>query len=322
MRRPLLCALALLLLPGLVVAGRKKRGAEPPAPPAVGPTVVPASNIFLRTAFDTDPSTYIGRFLPDGLELVDESNAARTRCSEHISYREVGGGNVVYDELFNASTEAGLRVGLPQVFGVGVGGASSRAVRITYALSTKLVAELEDPAAFEACCQQAPDLCSSRYVAEFYEGTGAVYHGLGREAEVDISALAQGVAAEVELAHGMAWERSVEFSEPVYFAMKIAPNPYTGQALTERAAATGPTSLRAAAWGSSSWGSRTRTSPSGPPATTPCSAPACRRCAGWASRSTPAAPAPSLAWVTPPTSPPPWSSRASSRPPLRVWPAW
>lgn len=229
--RARLLALCLVLLPGLALAGRKdkKRQDRAPTEQGVGPTVVASSDIYLRSAFDTDPSGYIGRFLPEGGE-VDESASAPTRCSEHIGYREVGGGNVQYDELFQASTQAALRVGMPEILGIGLGGSGGRVVRIQYQLSRKLVAEIEDPAAFEACCQAAPDQCTSRYVAEFFEGTGAVSYAIGAEGAVELSAVAEGVTGGIELGHGMAWQRSIEFPEPVYFALKTAPNPYTGAA--------------------------------------------------------------------------------------------
>jgi hypothetical protein len=227
--RPATIALCLVLLPGLAVAGRKdKRKDRDPTQQGVGLTVQPSSDIYLRSAFDTDPTTYIGRFLPDG--VVDESSGVRTRCSEHIGYRSVGGAGVQYDEIFSASTQAAVRVGIPEILGVGLGGGGGRVVRIQYALDNKLVAEIEDPAAFEACCQAAPDQCTSRYVSEFFEGTGAVYYAVGAEGSAEISTVAEAVTGGLEVSHGVAWQRSIEFPEPVYFAMKTTHNPYVGAA--------------------------------------------------------------------------------------------
>ncbi len=224
-------ALALVMLPGLADAKKRrdKKRDRAPTEQGVGPTVMPSKDIYLRSAFDTDPSSYIGRFLPEG-GVVDESASVKTRCSEHISYRSVGGGNVQYDELFSASTQAAIKVGMPEILGVGLEGGGGRVVRITYALAEKMIAEIEDPGAFEACCQAAPDQCTSRYVAEFYEGTGAVYYSIGAEGSVELSTVAEGVTGGIDVGHGMAWKRSIEFPEPVYFAMKTAPNPYVGAA--------------------------------------------------------------------------------------------
>jgi hypothetical protein len=217
-----------LLLPGAVDAGRRVKH-KAPTVQGVGPTVVPSSSIYLRAAFDTDPSSYIGRFLPaDG--AVDESEGVRTACSEHIAHRSVGGGGVQYDELFHASTQAAVKVGMPEILGVGLGGSGGRVVRIQYTLDEKMVAEIEDPAAFEACCKAAPDQCTGRYVSEFYQGTGAVYYAVGVEGSAEISTVAEGVTGGLEIGHGRAWQRSITFDQPVYFAMKTSPNPYTGAA--------------------------------------------------------------------------------------------
>jgi hypothetical protein len=121
-------------------------------------------------------------------------------------------------------------VGIPEILGVGLGGGGGRVVRIQYALDNKLVAEIEDPAAFEACCQAAPDQCTSRYVSEFFEGTGAVYYAVGAEGSAEISTVAEAVTGGLEVSHGVAWQRSIEFPEPVYFAMKTTHNPYVGAA--------------------------------------------------------------------------------------------
>src|SRR5690606_19564663 len=145
-------------------------GAAGPAavPSQVGPSVVAPSNSFLRSAFDTDPSMYLGRFVPSEAAAVDESSAMQLVCSEHVAYREVGGGGVVYDELFNASSDAALRIGVPQVgLGVQASGSSHTTVRIRYELTRKLVAEIEDVRAFESCCKTAPDQCTDRYLGEF-----------------------------------------------------------------------------------------------------------------------------------------------------------
>jgi hypothetical protein len=225
--------LGLLLLPAPADAKRRGVGATAsPTEQGVGPTVVPSSQIFLRGAFDTDPSTYIGRFLPDSAAVVDESSAVRTRCSEHVGHRSVGGGNVTYDELFHATTQASLRVGMPEILGVGLGGGGGRVVRIQYTLQEKMVAEIEDPAAFEACCQAAPDQCTGRFVGEFYLGTGAVYYAVGAEGSAELSTVAEGVTGGLELSHGMAWQRSIAFDQPVYFAMRTTENPYTGRAIS------------------------------------------------------------------------------------------
>jgi hypothetical protein len=44
--------------------------------------------------FDTDPSGYIGRFVPRGSLEVDETSAMPLMCSQYVSHRFVDGGGV------------------------------------------------------------------------------------------------------------------------------------------------------------------------------------------------------------------------------------
>src|SRR5690606_11432918 len=115
-RRAAIAAIALTA--ALASCGNKRV----PIPDTVGPTVVAPANLFLRNSFDTDPSLYAGRFVPAGISIPDETAAMRMTCSEHLSVTKVSGGGVVYDEFFNASTDAALRVGVPLVASASVGG--------------------------------------------------------------------------------------------------------------------------------------------------------------------------------------------------------
>ena len=87
-------------------------------------SLAPSPNVFLRNSFDTDPSTYLGRFIPEGLEALDESAGMSLACSEHISWRYVEGGGVKYTEFLQASSEASARLGVP-VFASAKGKGSS-----------------------------------------------------------------------------------------------------------------------------------------------------------------------------------------------------
>ncbi len=199
-------------------------------PNNVGPTVVAPQNTFLRNAFDTDPSFYIGRFVPRDAAAIDESSAMQLTCSQHVSYRKVDGGGVIYDELFNASTEAALRVGVPLIANVDASGGQSQVIRVRYELTDKMVAVLDDPAAFEACCKQAPDQCTDRYIGEFIGGTGAVFYSkdAGGGGSAGVVLPQQGITGDLEFRHGMAWQRSIEFPRPVYFAFKTTENRWAG----------------------------------------------------------------------------------------------
>jgi hypothetical protein len=42
--------------------------------------IPPTTNFHLRAAFDTDPSVYLGRFIPDGTADIDEAVARLLRA--------------------------------------------------------------------------------------------------------------------------------------------------------------------------------------------------------------------------------------------------
>ncbi|MFH1466807.1 MAG: hypothetical protein ABIO70_20655 [Pseudomonadota bacterium] len=221
---------------GLLLALPAEAGRRKDAAPA-GPTVVPAQGLSLRNAFDTDPSRYIGRFLPDDLPgPVDETAAMPSACSRFITARTVDAGGVVYDEVFSASSEAAARAGVPAVLGAGLDASFGSLVRVHYTLTRKLVAEIADPASFAACCAEAPGQCTGRFIGEFLEGTGEVSYATGREGGGELDATAGGL----EVQHGVAWRRSIQFPSPVYFAMKTTRNAYASDAMAPPEGGCGP----------------------------------------------------------------------------------
>jgi hypothetical protein len=194
-------------------------------PDTIGPTVVAPKNLFLRNAFDLDPSVYAGRFVPTDATALDETTAMPLTCSQHLTTTRIQGGGVVYDETFNASAEAALRVGVPAVGELAAGGSRSSVVRVNYELTEKMVVSPKDPAAFETCCKAAPDQCTDRYIGEFIAGKGSVFYAVGSEAEgAGSGKSAQGVTVALDFKNGVAWQRSIEFPNPVFFAFKTTAN--------------------------------------------------------------------------------------------------
>ena len=54
-------------------------------PKVTGPqsmSISPSSNVYLRNAFDMDPSSYIGRFVADGDNNLDEASGMSMSCSQ------------------------------------------------------------------------------------------------------------------------------------------------------------------------------------------------------------------------------------------------
>ena len=186
-------------------------------------SLAPSPNVFLRNSFDTDPSSYLGRFMPEGLLALDESAGMSLACSEHISWRYVDGGGVKYTEFLQASTEASARIGVPVFAGSKGQGSNSSIVRVEYELTGKMIAEIDDPVAFNACCDSSPDQCTTRYVGEFIQGTGSVYHLSDESVTFDAQGNhPAGVGGEMDFEHGISWKRAVEFPNPIYFAFKVA----------------------------------------------------------------------------------------------------
>lgn len=203
-----------LLLPGC---------AKGPSPtPQSGPSIAPSHTVFLRNSFDTDPSGYVGRFLPEGEQHLDESMGMSLACSAHIQHRFIEGGNVSYTELLETSSAVTARLGIPLVAG-GSGTASGAGqVRVEYTLTGKMLGEISDPVAFNQCCTEQPEQCTTRYIGEFLQGTGAVYHQSERAASVGASAITPQGQGGVEGSHEASWERAVTFPDPVYFAFKTS----------------------------------------------------------------------------------------------------
>ena len=222
----------LLCVVSIPLMSDARRGRNKDVPPELMAVVERVStgraNFFLRNAFDTDPSPYLGRFVPAETSAlnIDDAAAMQTACSEHISYRTVGGGGVQYDEYFNASTNVAASLGIPMLSAAGfnagaeVGYSGGAVVRVRYTLTNKMVATIDDPEAFAECCEEGPGRCTGLYLGEFLEGAGELFHYSGAGKAVRAGAGAHGVELGVEVKDGVAWSRAITFPNPVYFAFK------------------------------------------------------------------------------------------------------
>lgn len=221
--------IAMLPLAAALLTGCPKQAVEAGF---VAPSVTAPTNMWLRTGFDTDPSGYLGRFVATGATSLDETAAMPLSCSKFITYKKVAGGGVRYDQYYNASSEAAANVGVPVLAGMGgavsASAAASHVVRVSYELTGKMVADIQDPTGFEACCKQAADQCTDLYLGEFIEGRGAIYYAASQSAQGKAGGTYQGVGAEANVKDGVAWHQSIEFPNPVYFAFKTTQNQYTG----------------------------------------------------------------------------------------------
>ena len=195
-----------------------------------GSTFTPASDVFLRNAYDADPTAYVGRFVKNGTlpNAIDEASTYQSACSQYIKPKVVDGAGVFYDEFFNASAAAKLSAGISHVANIGIDARSSSVMRVKYTLAKKMQSVIDDPAAFKSCCLQAADQCTEKYVGEFLMGSGAVYMGAsskaGATAKAENGLVIPGlditVFPELEVSSEMAWFRGTAFPNAVYFAFK------------------------------------------------------------------------------------------------------
>ena len=107
------------------------------APVATGPSLAPAHNVYLRTSFDTDPSDYLSRFLPQNLSELDESSGMTLACSKHITWLFIDGDGVQTVEVLHASSSSRTRLGTSLVEDAAAGSSHARAVRVDYTLTGK-----------------------------------------------------------------------------------------------------------------------------------------------------------------------------------------
>jgi hypothetical protein len=192
-------------------------------------SLVSSSSIWLRNTYDTDPSIYVGRFVPPGVTDLDESNTMVLACSKHITARFIDGGGVDYSEDMYVNTQLALRLGMPVVASGSAGCEASRTAQARYKLTGKMVAEIADPEAFAACCKAQPDQCTDRFIGEFIQGTGSLHHGAERNFDLEGQGTnpSTGLSGEGGVSRSAEWNRAAEFPNPVYFAFKVNPTPYT-----------------------------------------------------------------------------------------------
>lgn len=198
------------------------------------PLVEPQANMYLRHAFDKDPSLYMGRFVPDEAGAPDEAEAMQLTCSKHVAYKYVEAGGTVRDEFYRANKNASFFAGLMSILSVQGEASDVGIVRVRYTERGKLVGYVSDPEAFESCCKRAPDQCTERYVSEFLMGTGEVYVAKGVEAKGSATLGIQPVGVEVK--NGYVWERATTFND-VYFAYRLSQA--VGESAPEQAAGCG-----------------------------------------------------------------------------------
>ena len=236
----MIVAAMVLGLPAVALAKKKKNRVPDELIAVIERVSAGRGNFFMRNAFDTDPSGYIGRFIPTDTEMtsLDEASTYPSACTEYITYKSVGGGGVEYDEYFNASTGVAANFGIPLLnnqftkLGATVNYEGGSIVRVRYTLTNKMVAVIDDPAGLAECCTEDPGQCADIYISEFMEGTGEIMSVSGTGTDLHASVGAKGASLGVDVKDGLAWQRATNFPNPVYFAFKTSPVPPMSQLAT------------------------------------------------------------------------------------------
>ena len=199
--------------------------AKPAPPAAAGPGLAP-DRFILRTAMDTDPAAYIGRFLPSGAVDLDEAAAMTLACSRFIVPAVVDGGGVEVTERMAVNNAFAVRFGVPLVAGAQGAAQHAQEARVEYVQSRKMIGQIQDPDGFAACCRAQPDQCTDRYVGEFVMGTGTVEVQRSQSAALGAAGGAGGAAGSGSADASSTWERAMRFPTPVYFAWKVGTTPF------------------------------------------------------------------------------------------------
>jgi hypothetical protein len=202
----------------LVLAGCGPSTTPPDAPK---PTSIaqPTRSIHLRASFDDDPTTYIGRFLPDNVSEgdLDENLGAVTRCSAFIKPKVVNASQEL-DELMYASRSAGGSLGIPVVAKITGESDSQAALRVKYSIAKKMQAEV-DAAGLDRCCKEQPDQCTKRYIGEFVSGSGEVFQAATRDASTEAEGATRQVTGDFEMKDSSSWRKVTGFKD-MYFAFQ------------------------------------------------------------------------------------------------------
>jgi hypothetical protein len=133
----------------------------------------PSRAIQLRASFDTDPSVYVGRFVPDGASPseIDENAGMVTRCSKFV-HPKVVDSHQEMEETMYVSHKVAVSLGIP-VAGVSASRDNGDTVRVRYTITRKVQSDI-DADGLVACCRAEPSQCTGKIIGEFLMGSGDI----------------------------------------------------------------------------------------------------------------------------------------------------
>lgn len=196
----------------------------------------------LLSPFMVDPTPYLGRFVPPGMGFDSVSRSQQLACSSYIQTWETPTGGVERTETMEISSEAAVRLGLPEwtIYGkraqVGDVRASRRqTVRavVAYKEMRLMGTSISDPEKFAACCTKRPDQCSDRYIGAATMGTGSVEFLIGTGAELKAGGVEPEDLVGMRVREDKQYSFTVEFPNPTYFKVELSPNIHLADGLDE-----------------------------------------------------------------------------------------
>lgn len=181
-------------------------------------------SVFLRAAPDADATHLIGQFLPDDVVDgdLDESQGARTECSDFIKPRVIDAGGT-YEEIFGASNSIGGSIGYNNIASVKGERSTMSAVRARYDAVRKVVADV-DARGLAECCRQEPGACTQRYISSAIMGSGKIYVATESAHQLGVGAANipnVPVTGDVLYKDGLKWESTRTFTAQ-YFAFGLS----------------------------------------------------------------------------------------------------
>lgn len=181
--------------------------------------------VFLRANFDTDPSSFVGRFIKVAETDINEVSAMEMPCSQYITSKIVDSGGTTRDMYYTASRTAAGNLGIPGVLQMGGSGEQNIIVRVKYTEAFTMQYEIADPVGYEACCLSAPNQCTDSFIGQFSAGSdGEIFYSMGTSKEAKANGITSNLLADLDYKDGEYWKSTTTWTKPVYFSFRLTDN--------------------------------------------------------------------------------------------------
>jgi len=196
------------------IPGTARKNLTPP-PTVDAPS---SSTLHLRPAPDSQPSSMLGRFFPDGASIDDEMQAAQLSCSSYFQW-EVADGGMRRQEVIEVDRSRAAALSIPAMASGGAKSVDSISVRVDYQQTAVMRAVVTDIDGLRDCCIH--HACPDRYISSFVQGTAEVSSYQGSGGRGGIRGAPRGTLATADLQRDAAWQKAWSIDEPLYFAYTV-----------------------------------------------------------------------------------------------------